>query len=83
MGPNRKYSSSKSKVLPPKDVTRGDIEKKLKEIDEIIEDVTSSAADVAKFAIGAAVVVVVVFAFFAGRRRALRPRTLVTFTKTR
>lgn len=83
MGPNRKYSSPKSKESAPKNVSREDIEKKLNEIDEIVEEVTSSAADVAKIAIGVAVVVVVAFAFFSGRRRALRPRTLVTFTKTR
>ena len=75
--------SNSKNIREVKRVTREDIEKKLNEIDGIIEEATTSAGDIAKFAIGVGVVVIVALAFFSGRRRALRPRTFVTFTKTR
>ncbi len=69
------------KQVAPTNVTRADIEKKLKEIDDVVVEATSSAASAAKIAIGVGVVVVI--AFVSGRRRALRPKTIVSFTKTR
>lgn len=71
------------KQLPVKNVSRDDIERKLKEIDDIIVEATSSAASAAKIAIGVGIVVVVALAFVSGRRRALRPKTIVSFVKTR
>ena len=77
----RKYdkkSDDSSKV-----VTRSDIEKKLNEIDDVIEEATSTSKDIAKLALGVCVVVVVGLAFYSGRRRALRSKTIISFVKSK
>lgn len=72
-----------SKPTATKSVTREDIERKLQEIDDIITETTSSAASAAKVALGLGIAVVIILAFASGRRRALRPKTVVSFIKTR
>jgi hypothetical protein len=65
------------------EVSRADIEAKLKQIDKDISDATSSAADKAKVALGIAVAVGLLGAFIVGKRKGLRPKTYVTFTRLR
>lgn len=82
MAPPRKYPFKKTEEAP-KNVTREQIEAKLNEIDEIVNEATDSAADMVKIAIGVGIVVVVGLAFLSGRRRALRSKTLITFIKSK
>ncbi len=67
----------------PSNVSREEIVKKLNEIDDIVTEATSSAAGKSKIALVVGVVVLVGIAFVAGRRRAFRPKTFVTFSKSR
>ena len=80
---NKKPRAVVRKKDAPSNVSRADIEKKLNEIDDIITEATSSAAGKSKIALVVGVVVLVGIAYFAGRRRAFRPKTFVTFTKSR
>ncbi len=82
MGPTRKYIKDQSSGQINA-ISRQDIENKLDEIDEIIQDATDSSKEVVRFAIGAGVVGLVVIAFFVGKRKGLRARTIVSFTKAR
>lgn len=82
MPPSRKYMSSKKNSEVPTNVSRAEIEKKLNEIDEIVNDATSSAADMTKVALVIGVIAIAAIAFYSGRRRALRTKTFITFTKS-
>jgi|GEM_PF-4004504 len=77
----RKYDGKNKSARETSAVTRKEIESKLEELDEIVQDATNSGKDAAKLVIGVAVVAVVAIAFFAGRRRALRSKTIVSFFK--
>ena len=67
----------------PPAATREEVQAKLNEIDAVINETTSNAKDFAKIAIGVAVVAGLFLAFRSGRRRALRPKTIISFTKVR
>lgn len=72
-----------TKPAPAKIVTREDVEKKLKEISQTIEEETSSSKDKLQVALIAAFGIGITLAFLAGRRRSLRKKTYVTFFKAR
>lgn len=63
--------------------TREEIKAKLDDINSVIEETKTSSKDFAKFAIGVLVVVGLLLAFRSGRKRALRPKTIVSFTKVK
>ena len=79
----RKYNKTNSKSTKSESISREDFEKKLGEIDEIVQETSNSGKDMIKFALGVGAVVVIGVAFFAGRRRALRTKTVVSFIKAR
>ncbi|MFN8015060.1 MAG: hypothetical protein U0R17_00425 [Acidimicrobiia bacterium] len=81
MAPPRKYKKQQNEEI--KTVSREDIENKLNEIDSVINETKSSATEKAKVALGVGVGVLLLSAFLLGKRKALRKKTFITFTKTR
>lgn len=63
--------------------TREDVVAKIQNLNVAVEEMKSDSVDTLKMIAICGVIVLVGIAFLSGRRRALRPKTLVSIIKTR
>ena len=69
------------KLIDNKNVSRDDIKNKMGEINVVIDEIKSSSTDTIKVVAIIGIGLLVGIAFFSGRRRAMRPKTLINIEK--